>query len=284
MAAHAPAPPTILAHKTAFLTAQTLQLSQPLAPSHAWQQHNDSAVGSNVAETLTPLAQKTLEDALFRLNHLIQQHSRRVYAPQASRHVAEQIERLLLDSAERYIAGRRGDNGSEGEDGAPGEEDALRIDADLTNDGIISSLPSTWAEVDSSQATAHQPEAQGYEDLASQLKALSSRRAEARQRVERLRRMDALLQPFSPTDGQDQAGVQKILVTRTGDIEKELERMRMLLVRVSGRLSQLPSPSQARSRGFGQDVQMADGDEDGDNVLDLDIAERNKVDALLGAF
>lgn len=130
-----PPPPTILAHKTAFLTAQTLQLSQPLAPSHAWQQRNNSnpESSSSTAGGTAPLSQKNLEDALFRLNHLLQQHSRRVYAPQASRHVAEQVERLLIDSADRYIAGRRedGEGDREGGEGG-GDDDALRIGADLS--------------------------------------------------------------------------------------------------------------------------------------------------------
>lgn len=128
-----PAPPTILAHKTAFLTAQTLQLSQPLAPSHAWQQRNNSnPESSSTARGTAPLSQKNLEDALFRLNHLLQQHSRRVYAPQASRHVAEQVERLLIDSADRYIAGRREDEEGDREGDERGDDDALRIGADLS--------------------------------------------------------------------------------------------------------------------------------------------------------
>jgi hypothetical protein len=83
------APPTILAHKSAFLTAQTLQLSQDLAPSHAWRTSN---LGSEHA-----ISERALDDALYRLNQTLQQHVRRVYPPQASRHVAEQIDSLFLD-------------------------------------------------------------------------------------------------------------------------------------------------------------------------------------------
>jgi len=131
-----PPPPTILAHKTAFLTAQTLQLSQPLAPSHAWQQRNSNPGSSSTSEGAVPLSQKNLEDALFRFNHILQQHSRRVYAPQASRHVAEQVERLLIDSADRYIAGRREDEEG-GQEGGEGRDDALRIGADLSTFRIV---------------------------------------------------------------------------------------------------------------------------------------------------
>ncbi|KAH7026436.1 kinetochore complex Fta4 of Sim4 subunit, or CENP-50-domain-containing protein [Microdochium trichocladiopsis] len=287
-----PPPPTVLAHKTAFLTAQTLQLSQPLAPSQHWQR-------SNADSDAASLSQKTLEDALTRLNHLLQQHSRRVYAPQASRHVAEQIERLLLDSADRYIAGRRqeGEDGGD-KDGADIGDDALRIGADLTTHAMISSLPENWFAAYPAQAEAHPAEAQRYQDLAASLTSLSARRTQASQRVERLRKMKALLQPFSTVAQNEQAessgaggvsgsSVQENLITRNGDVEKELERMRMLLVRVSGRLAQLPPSRADRS---GADVRMrnardhdADGEED-DFVQDLDVLERNKVASLLDGF
>ncbi len=89
------APPTVLALKTSFLSAQTRLLAQPLAPSRSWRSAN--------AEAEDGISEKALDDALFRLNHLLQQHSRRVHAPQATRHVAEQIDRLYWDAAERSV-------------------------------------------------------------------------------------------------------------------------------------------------------------------------------------
>lgn len=74
--------------------------------------------------------------------------------------------------------------------------------------------------------------------------------------------MQALLRPF-------ETNVQENLVTRNGEIEKELERMRVLLVRVAGRIGQLPD-------------KQTDG---ADEIMeDLDVIERSKVDALLGGF
>lgn len=89
------APPTVITLKTSFLAAQTRLLAQPIAPSRAWRNANDNAEDG--------IPEKALDDALFRLNQLLQQHSRRVHAPQATRHVAEQIDRLYWDAAERYI-------------------------------------------------------------------------------------------------------------------------------------------------------------------------------------
>lgn len=100
------APPTILAHKSSFLTAQTLQLSQSLAPSAAWREANSRAAEG-------ALSDRVVDEALYRANHTLQQHARRVYAPQASRHVAEQIEALYLEAAEKAV---RRDNGGGAED------------------------------------------------------------------------------------------------------------------------------------------------------------------------
>lgn len=107
------APPTIIAHKSAFLTAQTLQLSQNLTLSSAWRNANDAAEQS--------LPQRMVDEALYRLNHTLQQHVRRVYPPQATRQVAEQIDSLFLD-----VGGPGGDQESDDD----GTED-LREGIDL---------------------------------------------------------------------------------------------------------------------------------------------------------
>lgn len=89
------APPTVITLKTSFLSAQTRLLAQPIAPSRAWRNANDEAEDA--------ISERALDDALFRLNHLLQQHSRRVHAPQATRHVAEQIDSLYWNAAERSL-------------------------------------------------------------------------------------------------------------------------------------------------------------------------------------
>lgn len=86
-------PPTIIARKQAFLAAQTNLLSQPLTISATWARANDA---SN-----QPIHQRLLDDAMFRLNHKIQQHSTRVYAPLASRNVAEQIGSVYMRDVDK---------------------------------------------------------------------------------------------------------------------------------------------------------------------------------------
>ncbi|KAI1455608.1 kinetochore Sim4 complex subunit Fta4 [Annulohypoxylon moriforme] len=300
------APPTILAHKSSFLTAQTLQLSQSLSPSAAWRASN-----AQVAEGGLP--DRLVDEVLYRANHALLQHARRVYAPQASRHVAEQIEALYLEAAERAVRGNGTGvgGGGEEEDGdearEKGDEGArfLRVGADFASDDIIAALPSTWDLHSATQAAAHPAEANRYADLASTLTSLAAQRKEASSRLERLRRMRGLLAPLTSFPGStsipppsssfsastygapptstsasgagggidEMDGIDKVqpnLVTREGELEKELERMRMLLVRVAARVAQLPD---------------AEPDTSEDAVMeDLEAVERGKVKRLLDEF
>ena len=78
-------------------------------------------------------------------------------------------------------------------------------------------------------------EANRYTDTVRKLKEFSVQRDNMRERVVRLRRMRDALEPLSSAER-----VQENLITRNGEVERELERMRMLLVRVAGRVGQLP--------------------------------------------
>ena len=98
------APPTIISLKANFLADQTRLLSQPLTPSHSWRNVNEEAEDG--------VSEKAVDDALFRLNHVLQQHARRVYAPQATRHVAEQIDQLYWNAGSRAVESSR-DAGAE---------------------------------------------------------------------------------------------------------------------------------------------------------------------------
>ncbi|KAI0549859.1 kinetochore Sim4 complex subunit Fta4 [Xylaria curta] len=264
-------PPTIIAHKSTFLATQTLHLSQALAPSPTWHAANERA-----EDGLPP---RVVDDALYRLNHVLTQHSRRVYAPQASRLVAEQIEGLFYAETQRALRGS--EDSGDGED-ADVERERLRVGADFTTDEAISILPPTWDVHKPQEATSHPLEARRYAELSSTLTALSTKRQEARERVARLRRMAALLAPFespsqSPSDNADSSqtatsSVQENLITRNGEIERELERMRLLLARVAGRVAQLPNKKSASG---------TIEDDEGQDSTDLDSLEREKVENLL---
>ncbi|KAK8062295.1 hypothetical protein PG997_014392 [Apiospora hydei] len=267
------APPTILAHKSAFLSAQTLQLSQNLAPSGAWRNnshHHD-------AENQQQVTEKAVDDALYRLNHALQQHARRVYAPQATRHVAEQIDQLFLDINKDNDDDLAAEDEQDEEGNRLQKGDELRQGADFTSDPMIAALPPNWDQIDAHETQSRPTEAAYYVELQTTLSVLSARRAETRARVERLRAMQNLLQPFRgdadvADDENQNKKVQENLVTRNGEVEKELERMRTLLVRVAGRVGQLPARN------------ATDEDGDTDMIGDLDKAERGKVQSLLDSF
>lgn len=121
------------------------------------------------------------------------------------------------------------------------------------------------------EADAHPLEARRYGELVGRLRELSRRRAEVEARVARLRRMRDVLAPFA-VDG----GVQENLVTRGGEMERELERMRMLLVRVGGRVGQLKE-----QEGAAGDSDSLFGDGDDMVVDDVEVEERRRVDVLL---
>ncbi|POS70791.1 hypothetical protein DHEL01_v210814 [Diaporthe helianthi] len=267
----APPPPTILTLKQNFITAQTRLLSQPLQPSRAWRRGNEAAANDEEAAAAA-LTEKAVDDALFRLNHTLQQHSRRVYVPQATRQIAEQVDRLYLSAGERQAA--------DGDD----DEDAWRnVGADYADSTVISSLPPAW---ESDRETAAYPvEAERYAELAGRLRGLAARRDEARARVERLRRMRALLAPFSgesndaAESSRQLGGVQENLVTRGSELELELERMRVLLVRVGDKVARLKE----REAGRHDDDDLF-GDGDAMIVDDVEVDETRKVDVLLQGF
>lgn len=143
--------------------------------------------------------------------------------------------------------------------------------------GVISSLPATWES--ESETTAQPLEAKRYAVLVERLQGLSARKEEAEARVKRLRKMKALLDPFNVEEDDDNAssatGVQENLVQRDGEMEKELERMRMLLVRVGDKVARL------KERGGTDDDLFGDGDGDAMVVDDVEAEEHRKVDALL---
>lgn len=129
------------------------------------------------------------------------------------------------------------------------------------HDEAIASLPRDWTTHRPGEAEAQPVEARRYIELQFALSSLSARRAATKARVERLQQMQGLLEPFAEN-------VQDNLVTRNGQVEKELERMRVLLVRVAGRVGQLPD------NNTGDDEVMED----------LDKVERRKVNSLLDGF
>jgi hypothetical protein len=90
--------PTIIDLKLNFLSTQILALSTPLSPS-------TSFITSNASAEENALRQKSIDEALYKLNGLLKKHNRLAYGPQAKRHVAEQVDRLFWNAGERGVHG-----------------------------------------------------------------------------------------------------------------------------------------------------------------------------------
>ncbi|KAK3378267.1 kinetochore Sim4 complex subunit Fta4 [Podospora didyma] len=270
-------PPTIISIKHDFLTTQTRLFLQPVNPTRAWRQTVDQDGTSNLPE-------KVIDNALNRLNQRVRVHVRAVYSPQATRAIAEQIDQLYLTAAAAAVAGTA-DAGVADDDLA-----GLRVGSDLADAEIIASLPPTWDS--EREATAYPAEAKRYGELVAQLQSLSAQRQEAAARVARLRRMAALLKPFNTTaaaadEDSGNNGVQENLVTRNGEVEAELQRMRMLLARVGGRVGQLPAsdqPSRSSNDSLFTEGELSAGKEARAEVTDMELEERRKVGQLLDLF
>ncbi|KAF4450622.1 Kinetochore protein fta4 [Fusarium austroafricanum] len=223
--------PTIPLLKQSFLTNQTTLLAQPLNPSRSWQATNDASDEA--------IPERVVQEVLYNLNHTIQQHCRRVYPPQASRNIAEQINSVYTQDAERKVGGPSDAEGGIGRE------------LDLTDNDTIDSLPASWhLEKD---VNDHPMEAKRYADAVRQLSELNDQRKQLREQVARLKRLQTIVEPLQTTDNG--AGIQENLLTRNGPVEKELERMRFLLARVGGRVHALPDEA---PNGDAKEVKLAE--------------------------
>lgn len=73
-----------------------------------------------------------------------------------------------------------------------------------------------------------------FQQLRERLIALDDQRQQQRRRLDQLQHLQQLLEPFQ----DPQKNIQPNLVTRDGELVQELEKMRMLVARVGGRIAQ----------------------------------------------
>lgn len=77
-----------------------------------------------------------------------------------------------------------------------------------------------------------------YRQLRERLVELDSQRQQRQRRLDQLRKLQRLLEPFA----EPQQNIQPNLITRDGQLVQELEKMRMLVARVGGRIGQKKRP------------------------------------------
>lgn len=73
-----------------------------------------------------------------------------------------------------------------------------------------------------------------YRQLRERLTALDTKRQQRQRRLDQLQHLRRLLEPFE----DPQKDIQPNLITKDGELIQELERMRMLVARVGGRVAQ----------------------------------------------
>ncbi|KAJ6145751.1 hypothetical protein N7470_009646 [Penicillium chermesinum] len=201
---------TISELKSAFLRGQVRILSENLEPPEDWRHY---AVEINDDE----LPDKVIEDVLHKVNQAAKQHNRVVYSSQAIHHVANQIASLYWSSVNQEAQ-----NNSVSANG-------VDRTADLSRQVSITKLPQDLNGQGSSS-----DENERYRLLREKLVSLDQQRQQKQRRLGQLRYLQKLLEPFN----KPQENIQPNLVTRDGELAQELERMRMLVARVGGRIAQ----------------------------------------------
>ena len=226
--------PPITTQKSAFLHRQIRALSAPLT------------VPPSAHSTLPSLSDKNLTDVLSKANDKIKSHNRAVFSAQATRHIAEQIETLYWNEVRLE---REAINGATQQG-----ETTITRGVDLRTSEGLAELGETWADIlsvpapnvsetdpdrtredaDTVDETASAEQAAHYASLLSQLQTLTARRDAARQTLQRYQQLHTLLEPYE----NPQQRIQPNLVTKDGELARELERMRALLARVTARMGE----------------------------------------------
>lgn len=203
--------------KANFIRAQVRQLSAPLEPTLQAQDLVDDPEDGRFSD-------KAMQDIVSKVNDKIRQHNRSVYSQQSQRHVAEQIETLHWNQV------------GHDEDLAELDTVIIRRDANLTEAETVASLPENYADLHINPN--HKPEdqdAQEYRNSRKRLVELSRERDALRQRLAQYKQLQTMLAPLR----DPQTNVQSNLVSRDGELSTELDRMRVLLARVTARVSDM---------------------------------------------
>ena len=211
--------------KVAFLRQQVRLLSAVLQPSATWRDFGEESVEGDIPP-------KVIDDVMNKVNEKLKQHNRSVYSTAAQRHQAEQIDTLYWQDVQRHEASA--------------ESGTTVVDkhVDLMSAEAVERLPEEYADskimaVEGEEEDAE--EARQYQELRELLIELIRKRDKQNARLEQYKHLQSMLAPFENA----QENVQPNLVTRDGELGKELERMRVLLARVTGRVEEM------KSRGAG---------------------------------
>ncbi|ODH38384.1 hypothetical protein ACO22_02383 [Paracoccidioides brasiliensis] len=201
---------TITELKSSFVRSQVRILSEALTPSEEWRDYGPAFEDD--------IPDKTVEDVLQKLNAVLKKHNRAVFSSQAIHHVARQIESLYWNSidAETGVG--------------PLQGLVVEKGTDLTNSKSIARLPENWRE--DGDEDIGQDDKLRYEHLHQRLIELDNQRKQQQERLAQYKQLRELLEPFK----DPQVNIQPNLVTRDSLLGQEIDRMRMLVAKVTSRV------------------------------------------------
>jgi Kinetochore complex Fta4 of Sim4 subunit, or CENP-50 len=201
------------------------------------------------------------------VNGILKQHNRVVYSSQAVHHVARQIESLYLTlllqdarSLRSYSCGIEKGTDLSNHMYAVVTPAFLGVvfDCKVISIGISKDCPrngktkmgmekirrSQFFEL--STLPMYINRLLRYELLRARLSELDLQRQKQQQRLARYKQLASLLKPFK----DPQRNVQPNIITRDSELGQELDRMRMLVARATGRISQSKLPQRNKSSAF----------------------------------
>ncbi|KAI9767782.1 MAG: hypothetical protein M1840_005463 [Geoglossum simile] len=222
---------TVINLKKRFIASQVRLLNGALRPSRDWQENAPRTEHGDLSERI-------VGEVLYRVNGLAHHHNKTAYSSHAQRHVAEQIEALYWSAGEI--------------DRAIMVDDALDRGVDLRRPENIARLPEQWPDEEGEE----NGDLERYEELYDSLTSLSEQIQAQRRKIVQFQQLQQLLKPFeNPLEG-----IQPNIVTRDGDLGRELDRMRILMARVAGRMGELrgdPNAKNGEDAGMGEEKMQA---------------------------
>ncbi|OAX80416.1 hypothetical protein ACJ72_05251 [Emergomyces africanus] len=199
---------TITEIKSSFVRNQIRILSVALSPSENWRDYGPSSEDD--------IPDKLVEDVLQKLNATLKKHNRAAFSSQAIHHVARQIESLYWGSIDLETSGEL----SQGL--------VIEKGTDLTSSRSITRLPEQWRD----DGDIDEDGKLRYEQLQQRLLELDNRRKKQQDRLAQYKQLKELLEPFK----DPQKNIQPNLVTRDSPLGQEIDKMRMLVAKVTSRV------------------------------------------------
>ncbi|KAJ5158326.1 uncharacterized protein N7500_007977 [Penicillium coprophilum] len=223
---------TIAELKSAFIWSQVRVFSESLDLPEDWRHYAPETTEGDLSD-------KVIEDVLHKVNAAAKQHNRVVYSSQAIHHVAQQIANLYWSSVSQETRHRDAFSHS------------IEKTTDLSRGINITKMPVNLESQEASEedhaksvykhTSGFSPiESHRYQQLRERLASLDTQRQQRQRHLDQLHHLRRLLEPFE----HPQKDIQPNLITKDGELVQELEKMRMLVARAGGRITQ-----QKRSSG-----------------------------------